>query len=221
MPRKRILRREKAGSILLASLLLMVLVVPIAIGGERSDSILRAALGLAAIACVGIMSDVRWALAAMVTIAVAHELVHLPEPALITALQSQIVVALQLALIAGFVVRNLLRVRQATADTVASAISGYLLIAMLWAIFFSITELVSPGSYLVHDVPASQHPMGQSAFFYYSLVTISTLGYGDIVPGNPRAGLLATLESVVGQFYIAILVARIVSLQITTRRTAD
>ena len=218
MPRRHILRRETAGSILLASLLLLVLVVPIAVAGDRSESILRTALGLTAIACVALLSNVRWALAAMVTLAAAHELFHLPEPPWISALQSQIIVAAQLALIAGFVVRHLVSVRRATTDTVASAISGYLLLAMLWATFFSITELAAPGSFLVHDVPVSQHPMGHSTFFYFSLVTISTLGFGDIVPATPRAGLLTALEAVVGQFYIAILVARIVALEITARR---
>ncbi|MBW2279801.1 MAG: hypothetical protein JRG76_06120 [Deltaproteobacteria bacterium] len=221
MPRRHLIRRETAGSILLASLLLLVLVVPIAVGGDRSESVLRTALGFTAIACVGLLSNVRWALFAMVALALVHEALHLPEPPLITALQSQVVVALQLALIAGFVVRHLMRVRQATADTVASAVSGYLLLAMLWATFYSIAELASPGSFLVHDVSVSQHPMGHSTFFYFSLVTISTLGFGDIVPATPRAGLLTALESVVGQFYIAILVARIVALQVVARRDAS
>jgi hypothetical protein len=201
--------------------LLLVLVVPIAVGGDRSESVLRTALGLTAIVCVGLLSNLRWALAVMVAVALAHEALHLPEPALITPLQSQVVVALELALIAGFVVRHLMRVRQATADTVASAVSGYLLLAMLWATFFSITELAAPGSFLVHDVPVSDHPMGHSTFFYFSLVTISTLGFGDIVPATSRAGLLTALESVVGQFYIAILVARIVALQVVARRDAS
>jgi len=56
-------------------------------------------------------------------------------------------------------------------------------------------------------------------FVYFSLVTLTTLGYGDIAPATPLAGILATLEAVVGVFYIAILVAALVGDFMATRKT--
>lgn len=59
---------------------------------------------------------------------------------------------------------------------------------------------------------------------YYSFVTLTTLGYGDIVPVSPSARSLATLEALTGQLYLTVLVARLVGLQIThsaRRRSED
>ena len=56
-------------------------------------------------------------------------------------------------------------------------------------------------------------------FVYFSLVTLTTLGYADIAPATPLAGILATLEAVVGVFYIAILVAALVGDFMATRKT--
>ena len=81
-----------------------------------------------------------------------------------------------------------------------------------------IAETIWPGSYLVHGEAIGSHPTRHTVFYYYSLVTITTLGYGDIVPGRPGAGLLAGLEAVVGQLYVAILVARIVAIRVAEAR---
>ena len=59
---------------------------------------------------------------------------------------------------------------------------------------------------------------------YYSFVTLTTLGYGDIVPVSPSARALATLEALTGQLYLTVLVARLVGLHIThasRRRSAE
>lgn len=212
------LRRETAGAVLLAALVLMVLVLPVAVGEERASQFVRIGLGLTVVASVALLSQSRWAIWALVGVAAAHEIVHLPEPALVSYVQSQALVALQYGFVAFLVLRHLVSVEQATTDTVMSAISGFLLLAMLWATLYSITEALSPGSYLVHDQPVGAHPTGHVVFLYYSLVTITTLGYGDIVPGSPGAGMLASLEAVVGQLYVAILIARIVAQRVSAPR---
>ena len=55
------------------------------------------------------------------------------------------------------------------------------------------------------------------AFFYFSFVTLATVGYGDVLPVHPVARSLAMLESVTGSLYLAILVARLVSLSVSSR----
>ena len=216
--RPRLLRQETAGSALLVALVLIVLALPVAVGAERSGQGTRIALGLTVVVSVALLSHARWAIWALLAVAAAHEASHIPDPALLTAVQSELVVAGQFAVVAFLVLRHLIGVQQATGDTIASAVSGFLLLAMLWATLYSIVEMVWPGSYLVHDQVIGAHPTGHTVFFYYSLVTITTLGYGDIVPGTPGAGLLASLEAVVGQLYVAILVARIVALRLTENR---
>ena len=58
---------------------------------------------------------------------------------------------------------------------------------------------------------------GPRAFFYFSFVTLTTVGYGDVLPVHPVARSLAMLEAVTGSLYLAILVARLVSLSVSSR----
>lgn len=90
------------------------------------------------------------------------------------------------------------------------AICVYFMIGLLWALIFSTLELLQPGSF--------QMPQGQgtelSHFSYYSYVTLTTLGYGDITPISPPARSLALLEAIMGPLYIAVLIARLVGIHI-------
>jgi len=105
------------------------------------------------------------------------------------------------------------RARTITRETVAGAICAYLLIGLMWAEVFSIIENVSPGSFSSGAVgpagiPSARMQVGH--FTYYSFVTMTTLGYGDITPLSRPARSLATLEAIIGQLYLAVLIARLV-----------
>jgi len=95
-------------------------------------------------------------------------------------------------------------------DVIMGAICVYFLIGLAWAFIFFTLELLQPGSF--------QMPQGQgidlSHFSYYSYVTLTTLGYGDITPISTQARSLALLEAIMGQIYLAILVARLVGIHI-------
>ena len=97
-----------------------------------------------------------------------------------------------------------------TSDVIMGAICVYFLIGLAWAFIFFTLELFQPGSF--------QMPQGQgidlSHFSYYSYVTLTTLGYGDITPISNQARSLALLEAIMGQLYIAILVAKLVGTHI-------
>ena len=83
-------------------------------------------------------------------------------------------------------------------------------------------ELLSPGWFSLPEPPAGDNAaLEQSRFYhllYYSFVTLTTLGYGDIVRKRPPAPILAWLEAVAGQLYLAVLVARLMALQIVGGR---
>lgn len=97
------------------------------------------------------------------------------------------------------------------------AVCIFLLLAILWAILYQFLEVLTPGSFSgIASDPAYLH---FHRFVYFSLVTLTTLGYGDIAPATPLASILATLEAVVGVFYIAILVAALVGDFMATRKT--
>ena len=87
----------------------------------------------------------------------------------------------------------------------------YLLLGLFWGTLYSFIEHLSPGSFHLDPALADRH-LDWSDFLYHSFVTLTTLGYGDLVPVAPMARSLTLLEAVVGVFYVTALVARLVSI---------
>jgi hypothetical protein len=96
-----------------------------------------------------------------------------------------------------------------TDDRIFVSVSLYLLLGMLWFSLYNLLEAIHPGSFALQSTPLSSLPRG--TLIYLSLATLTTLGYGDIVPVTPIARMVAALEAVAGVLYIAITVARLVS----------
>jgi hypothetical protein len=110
------------------------------------------------------------------------------------------------------VLRAVLRAPKVTADTLYAAASVYLLLGFAWATLYAILEGLQPGSL---SFAATAGRYAEPAFFdlvYYSFVTLTTLGYGEITPIAPLARSLAVLEAAGGVLYLAFLVARLVTL---------
>lgn len=89
-----------------------------------------------------------------------------------------------------------------------TAISIYLLLAMQWFALYSAIDIFLPGSILHTTATMTDR---QSELLYFSLVTLSTIGYGDVVPLHGEVRMLPALEGVTGVLYIAITVALLVS----------
>lgn len=107
------------------------------------------------------------------------------------------------------------RQAQVTQDMIFGALCAYLLLGLGWAFAYSFLALLEPGSFSM--AASGQTSTGDVLpdFFYYSFVTLTTLGYGDITPVGPVARSFSTLEAVIGQIYLAVLVARLVGLHIS------
>jgi len=126
--------------------------------------------------------------------------------------------ALFFAFIAVTILAAVLRDRIVTRDTISGALCGYFLIALVWMFLFLLVESVHPGSFHIADgatpaIDTAPRPAASvSLFLYFSLVTLSTVGFGDIVPITGPARGLVSLEGILGQFYLAVLVARLVGL---------
>lgn len=91
-----------------------------------------------------------------------------------------------------------------------AAISVYILIGLGFALVFAIVESLQPGSFSGLSTQGMNRHSAE--LVYYSLVTLTTLGYGEITPVAPQVRSLATIEAMMGVFYVAILVARLVAL---------
>lgn len=116
--------------------------------------------------------------------------------------------------------RTVLEQRQVTGETMSMAITVYLLMGITWAmLYFAIFEL-DPQALSFQHFPGSSAevaPTGHThllLFIYFSFSTLSTLGFGDIMPVSLPARYAAVAESITGQLYLAILVARLVSMQL-------
>lgn len=122
-------------------------------------------------------------------------------------------------LLFGFVVYSILRYvvfsRRVTREVIFAAIVSYLLIAIIWAFAYGTLELIQPGSFNVANADA----VGKDGFslFYFSFVTITTLGYGDITPLTAKAASMAMVEAVVGQIYLVVLVAWLVGMHVSRK----
>lgn len=104
-------------------------------------------------------------------------------------------------------------------ERLCAAVSAYLLLGVFWAVVYAAMVRLDPDSMLVGGQPSAQ-PLTIADTLYFSFVTLATLGYGDITPAGPFTRGLAVFEAIVGQFYLAILVARLIGLQTASHSTA-
>jgi Ion channel len=104
-----------------------------------------------------------------------------------------------------------------TSRRLQGAVVVYLNIALIFASAFSLIWELRPAAFANLSLPAGG-PAELDTMLYFSLATLTTTGYGDIVPVDPFARSLANLEAVLGQFYLAITVARLVTLELEGRR---
>ncbi len=115
--------------------------------------------------------------------------------------------------------RSIFKHKDITGETISMAVSIYLLLAATWGFLYLIIFQRHSGAFAGLAVPTSGHASDIQPLFaifgYYSLGTLSTIGAGDIVPITLQARYATVAEAIAGQFYLAILVARLVGLQMS------
>ena len=106
-------------------------------------------------------------------------------------------------------------------DTLVGSVCGYLILAALFASIYSVAVLLDPGAFLItKDLgvqPDDLHRQGThfGILTYYSVITLTTVGYGDIVPANYVTRAVVSVEAVSGQIYLTVIVARLVGLHLS------
>ena len=125
-----------------------------------------------------------------------------------------------LVLTAALQLYSLGQQRRVSADTVVGGINTYLLFALVFMLIHTLVEVIAPGSYTLGGVALSEHAVASdpseafATMLYFSFVTITTLGYGDIVPVSGVAKILSSGEALFGQIYLAVFIARLVALHV-------
>lgn len=148
-------------------------------------------------------------------------LAHLSEESAIRIVQEILTIGFLIHVV-SLIVRALFQQRQVDFDSIAASMCGYLLIGVAFAVVFSLVMEISPDAFATNSQAESasmtfrigdQHT---ASALYFSFVTLTTLGYGDITPVSMPARMLTTAEALIGQLYLVILVARLVGLHISS-----
>ena len=119
-----------------------------------------------------------------------------------------------------FLLRFFLLKQRVTQDMIFAALCAYIIMGVIFSFIFICIESLVPGSFIISAT--GEPPVDLGKFSYFSFVTLTTLGYGDISPVNDFGRGWVTLEAILGQFYIAVVLARIVGLYTAAQtREAD
>jgi hypothetical protein len=113
------------------------------------------------------------------------------------------------------IVKSLFSAATLKFDSILGAVCGYLFLGLGWAVLYSMIEGLRPGSFEISPKLVAGGELARPlphVLTYFSFVTLTTVGYGDISPVSPATRTLAWMEAITGQFYLAVIVAGLVSL---------
>ncbi len=199
--------------VLMCSLLMLVTVYPILSAWSQShylfDVLFCIAL-LANVPAVGRRRAVVWIATALAVTAVTAFLVPETTEIPLPKTPGLGLGAVLLLYTAAAILVDIFKNRRVTSDTICGAICVYLLLGVTWALLLKIVAIHHAGSTAAFNGLYAESDFHH--FVYFSFVTLTTLGYGDIVPVSPPARMLCWLEALFGQLFIAVLIARFVGL---------
>ena len=137
-----------------------------------------------------------------------------PDFAKVLRFISNIISVMYYSVVVFMLTKQLFSVRRVTADTIKGGVSAYIMLGFLWAILYGLLTQIDPNAFVVSSETGMM-------FLHFSFTTLTTLGYGDIVPNGRYAAILTNSEAIVGQLYLVIFVARLVGLYIATESTKE
>jgi hypothetical protein len=112
------------------------------------------------------------------------------------------------------ILKHLLTEKEVTGDLIMGGACAFILLGIIWAYSYYLLEIFQPNSFKGIE----QQSNDMTEFVYYSFVTLTTLGYGDILAVSKQARGLTILEAIVGQLYLAIMVGQLVGLHAAKSR---
>jgi hypothetical protein len=209
----RVLKSNLRYRLLLLALLLEILLFPLAIDLGFAGGLLALLNSLILLAAIWALSDSRKML--IVGLVLGGPAIVRAWTALASGVPDQVTTGGLVFTMAFYVyassvvLRHVIRTRRITFDTVLGALCVYFLLGYGWAAAHQLVWSGDPAAYNgVGD--AAAEPLAGMKFVYFSFVTLTTLGYGDISPRSPMAQSISLLEAVTGVTYLATLVAQLV-----------
>jgi len=114
---------------------------------------------------------------------------------------------------------EVIKTRRVTSDTMFGAVCVYLLVGMTFGSLYDLVETLQPGSFHVNVETVGASGIGWRTLIFFSFMTLTTIGLGDVTPVTTQAQSLVSIEGVIGVLYVAVLIARVVG--VYARRTFD
>ncbi|WP_165698907.1 ion channel [Bremerella volcania] len=209
--------KEIRFSVLLGSLIIAVVVAPLLEATRLGDLIQLSCLTLVFVSAVLINWQHRtklwmFACAAIIALALHWWSFFLPNENVI--ILRYVAGFFFLGFTAVLLLKSIIRSEEVTPNAILGSICVYLLLGLMWALGYSALTLLEATPFALPTTPPGDSvndPPSLATLLYFSFVTMSTLGYGDITPQTDLARTLTWTQSVTGQFYLAVLVARLVS----------
>ncbi len=202
---------------LLASLLCYFLISPLLIENQLSNAILSLFISFIIVFCVNIIMHKKIFFFLSIFLGCIalgthwiSSLIYLSQTILIihyTAILTFLIIML------FFVISSITEHNRITKDTLLGAICGYFLIGMTWTEIYLLIFCIEPQSFTFHSAVLSLRDLSQH-FSYFSFETLTTLGYGDILPLTDVARTFSWLEAAAGQIYLAVWISQLVGLRI-------
>ena len=119
--------------------------------------------------------------------------------------------------VVAHLLRFVLRAPSVTSEVLCASISAYLMLGLIWTLAYWLVDRLTPGGAFSFNTSTGERSINGFTGFYFSFITLSTVGYGDITPVSRFARWLAAMEAMTGLLYVAVLIARLVSLYSITK----
>lgn len=209
-------------SYLLAALLIFLIGVPVTIDLHLFSAGIIRAIGFSALLAIGLWSQRSSgrsfsAAVAFVIVGIVLNMLFAYNSQVVFLYGSTLAMLAFLFLATGKAMRQIAIGNNLSANRIIGAVCVYLMLGVIWALCYALLETIVPGSFegiAEHAASASWNP----DWVYFSFVTLTTLGYGDILPQTFSARTLSYFEAIVGQFYLAVLVAGLVGAYLSEKQ---
>lgn len=220
---KDIMRKDNFSYLLIALLIFIIAVPALHELGLLSTPVSRA-LGLSSLLAIGVWSLRRSGRVfvigmAVVVAGIVLNLIAVSRDSEPLQIASMLALFVFLTLAMSSAMRQVAAGNDMSPNRIVGAICIYLLLGVMWAIAYAVLEYSQPGSF--RGLTEATSAVWNADWVYFSFITITTLGYGDITPLTQTARSLAFSEAIVGQFYIAVLVAGLVSAYISAKQRSS
>jgi voltage-gated potassium channel len=212
---KRLRFRRFSTVQLLVALVVLLISAPFVEELEGGHLILSFLFSLVLLAAVFAVANLKRSLAIALVLAIpaiTARWINQLRPDLVHAAVFLVFALVLLAYVIGHLLHFILRAPVVNVEVLCASIAAYLMLGLTWTVAYWLVDQLTPGGAFSFNTNRGAQSINGFTGFYFSFITLSTVGYGDITPVSRIARWLAAMEAMTGLLYVAVLIARLVSL---------